>query len=53
MNEIIVRGSDIIILAILVLAVGNATTQKVELLRKSASDRHDGYAEFNMSGTVY
>jgi ESS family glutamate:Na+ symporter len=34
MNEIIVNGSDIIILAILVLAVGNAITQKVELLRK-------------------
>lgn len=34
MNEIIIKGSDIIILAILVLAVGNAITQKVELLRK-------------------
>ncbi|WP_436717766.1 sodium/glutamate symporter [Roseiconus lacunae] len=34
MNEIIVEGSDIIILAILVLVVGNAITQKVELLRR-------------------
>ena len=34
MNELIVEGSDIIILAILVLAVGNTITQKVELLRK-------------------
>ena len=34
MNEIMVEGSDIIILAILVLAVGNAITKKVERLRK-------------------
>ena len=34
MNEINVAGSDIIILAILVLVVGNAITQKLEFLRK-------------------
>ena len=34
MNEIVVKGSDIIILAILVLAVGNVITQKISLLRK-------------------
>lgn len=34
MNEIVVKGSDIIILAILVLAVGNGITQKFSLLRK-------------------
>ncbi|WP_231616123.1 hypothetical protein [Novipirellula artificiosorum] len=34
MNEIVVKGSDIIILAILVLAVGNGITQKISLLRK-------------------
>ena len=34
MDEIVVKGSDIIIMAILVLAVGNAITQKVAALRK-------------------
>ncbi len=34
MQEITVAGTDIMIVAILVLAVGNAITQKIDLLRK-------------------
>ena len=34
MEEVVVKGSDIVIGAILVLAIGNAITQKVDVLRK-------------------
>jgi len=34
MEEVVIKGSDLVIGAILVLAVGNAISQRVDVLRK-------------------